>query len=273
MTILDTIVVSKRKEVAQAKTARPLAEVMRAAEAATPARPFAQTVMGGEAGDVRLIAEIKKASPSAGIIVSSFDPVDIARTYEASGASAISVLTDEPFFQGRLEYIAEVKAAAALPVLRKDFILEAYQVYESRAAGADCVLLIAEILDIDRIEALCTLSRSLGMATLIEVHNAEQLDGVLVRLGPPIPPRYLLGINNRDLTIQQTDLATCARLGAALPSGVRFVAESGIWNRADVKCIARAGAGAMLIGESILRAADRAAHIRSLLENPRPNAD
>lgn len=265
MTILDSIVASKRKEVAHAKSRRSIEDVAHAAADAEPARHFAATVMGESPGDVRLIAEIKKASPSAGVLVPWYDPAAIATSYAAGGASGISVLTDEPYFEGSLEHIAQVKNAVPLPVLRKDFILEAYQVYESRGAGADCILLIAEILDTETIKALCALSASLGMNTLVEVHSQYTLDAVLTMLGPPSPTRYLLGINNRDLTVQRTDLATCERLSGSLPPGVRYVAESGIKNRQDVERIAAAGAGAMLIGESILRASDRVGHIHHLL--------
>jgi len=265
MTILDTIVKSKRQEVEKAKSTHDLEEVTRRATKAEPPRALAASVMGGATGEVRLIAEIKKASPSAGVMVPSFDPSEIARCYETAGASAISVLTDEPFFHGRLEHLAEVKGACGLPVLRKDFILEDYQVYESRAAGADCILLIAEILDADHLASLCALSGRLGMATLVEVHSHGQLETVRTRLDTPTPTKYLLGINNRDLTVQQTDLAVCERLGATLPPGVKFVAESGIQNRADVERVGRAGAGAMLVGESILRAVNRAEKIHELL--------
>ncbi len=265
MTILDTIVESKQKEVEKTKRSRSQAEVTQAAVEAEQPRGFASAVMGRTTGEVRLIAEIKKASPSAGVLVPAFDPAEIARCYERAGASAISVLTDEPFFRGHLKHIAEVKAACGLPVLRKDFILEAYQVYESRAAGADAILLIADILDVGLIESLCNLSGQLSMATIVEVHSRGHFDAVLGRLGLPAPEKYLLGINNRDLSIQQTDLAVCERLGALLPPGATFVAESGIKNRDDMECLGRAGAGAVLIGESILRETDRVEKIHELL--------
>jgi len=257
MTILDKIVDSKRSEVEQAKRTRSLGDLAASAASCPPSRDFATAVMDAAATDVRLIAEIKKASPSAGLILPSFDPVAIAQVYHAAGAAALSVLTDEPFFQGRLEFIAQVKEAVPLPVLRKDFIIDEYQVYESRAAGADCILLIAEVLDAGRIEAFADLARTLGMAVLVEVHTEANLDAVLTQLGPPKAGRYLLGINNRDLSVQRTDLAVCEGLGAKLPPGCWFVAESGITTREDVKRIHRAGARAMLVGESLLRAVDR----------------
>lgn len=265
MTILDQIVNSKRGEVERSKVARPLNVVRRAAEQADPPRDFAPAVVSPHAGGVNLIAEIKKASPSAGVIVPDFDPVNIARTYERAGASAISVLTDEPYFDGRLEYVAQVKQAVGLPVLRKDFIIDEYQVFESRAGAADCILLIAEVLDLDQIAQCHALARDLGLAVLIEVHTEANLDKVLARLGPPRSDRYLLGINNRDLSVQRTDLSTCERLGAKLPPGAGFVAESGIATREDVERIRAAGAHAMLVGESLLRADDITARIRELL--------
>jgi len=265
MTILDKIVDSKREEVERAKRRRPPGELVEVVAAAPPARAFAAAVLPDGANDVRLIAEIKKASPSAGLIVPSFDPIEIARVYHEAGAAALSVLTDEPFFQGRLEYLARVKQAVPLPVLRKDFIVDEYQVYESRAAGADCILLIAEILDTERIKAFADLARRLGMAVLVEVHTEANLTAVLNRLGTPDRGGYLLGINNRDLSAQRTDLGVCERLGAMVPPGCGFVAESGIATRDDVERIRRAGARAMLVGESLLRAEDTAAAIRELL--------
>jgi len=265
MTILDKIVNAKRQEVEQAKRTRPPGDLAETVAHCPPTRDFATAVMDSTATDVRLIAEIKKASPSAGLIVPSFDPVTIARVYYQTGAAALSVLTDERFFQGRLVFIAQVKEAVPLPVLRKDFIIDEYQVYESRAAGADCILLIAEILDAERIEAFANVARTLGMAVLVEVHTEANLDAVLARLGLPNAGGYLLGINNRDLSVQRTDLAVCERLGAKLPAGCGFVAESGIATREDVKRIRRAGARAMLVGESLLRAADTKTKVFELL--------
>ena len=265
MTILDQIVNSKRGEVERAKLARPLDVVRRAAEQADPPRDFASAVTRSHAGYVNLIAEIKRASPSGGVIVPDFDPVRIARTYELAGASAISVLTDKPYFDGHLENVAQVKRAVGLPVLRKDFIIDEYQVFESRAAGADCILLIAEVLDFDQIEHFHKLSRDLRMAVLIEIHTERNLDARLARLGPPRPDHYLLGINNRDLSAQRTDLSTCERLGAKLTPGTGFVAESGIATREDVERVRAAGAHAMLVGESLLRADDITARIQELL--------
>ncbi len=265
MTILDKIVDSKRKEVEQAKLTRPLGDLVGAAASSPPARDFAAAVMSDAVAGVHLIAEIKKASPSAGLIVPSFDPVAIGRVYHQAGAAALSVLTDEPFFQGRLEFIVQVKEAVPLPVLRKDFIIDEYQVYESRAAGGDCILLIAEVLDAARIKAFCDLARTLGMAVLVEVHTEANLDAVVERLGPPDTGGYLLGINNRDLSAQRTDLAVCERLGIRLPPGCGFVAESGIATREDVDRIRRAGARAMLVGESLLRADDTKTKILELI--------
>jgi len=265
MTILDRIVKSKRDEVDRTKATRPPGEVRRLADRAEPPRDFAAAVTGADGGRVNLIAEIKRASPSAGVIVEDFDPVKIATIYEQAGASALSVLTDEPFFDGRLSYVADVKQIASLPVLRKDFLVDPYQVYESRAAGADCILLIADVLSGEQIESFHSLARSLHLAVLVEVHAQADLDAVLSRLGPPASDHYLLGINNRNLAVQRTDLAVCERLGAKLPSNTGFVAESGIATHKDVERIRRAGATAMLVGESLLRADNTTAHIRDLL--------
>lgn len=265
MTILDRIVKTKRTEVAAAKARRPLPEVQAAAERADPPRDFHLAVMGAADDEVRLIAEIKKSSPSAGLIAADFDPVRIAQTYADHGAAAISVLTDETYFDGRLEFIDRVKRAVALPVLRKDFMIDEYQIYESRAAGADAVLLIAEILDAKRLAGFAATARQLGMAVLVESHNEENLTIVLDALGTPATGGYLLGINNRDLTLQRTDLSTMSALAKHLPGATRFVAESGIATREDVLTAARAGAGAVLVGESLLRAPDIGAKVDELL--------
>lgn len=256
MTILDQIVETKRRSLAVAKATRPLAQIRSMADKADPPREFYQAVAGGDRQAVQLIAEIKKASPSAGLIVPNFDPVEIAGIYHAHGASALSVLTEETYFQGRPEHIEHVKQAVPLPVLRKDFLVDAYQIYESRAHGADAVLLIAEVLKPDELVELRSLACSMGMAVLVEVHSRENLEVVLHRLGQPSPDSYLLGINNRDLTAQRTDLGTMEKLASTLPPDTPFVAESGLKNHEDVKRAQKAGACAVLVGESLLRAAD-----------------
>lgn len=266
MTILDRILETKRKEVAEAKQRRPIAALQAAIEQASPPRDFNSAVATKSLSGVRLIAEIKKASPSAGLIVADFDPIAIARTYAAHGAAALSVLTDETFFQGRLNYIELVKHATALPVLRKDFIIEEYQVYESRAAGADAILLIAAAFsDITALRQLFESARQLQMSVLVEVHNEAELRAVLDTLGPPGPDKYVLGINNRHLHTQRTDLSSTNRLSAMLPSGTPFVSESGIATRDDVLLVERAGACAILVGESLLKSGNIGRQIDSLL--------
>lgn len=256
MTILDNIVQTKRKEVEQAKRRRPLLDLQAAVETCAPPRDFAAAVMADSTTGVNLIAEIKKASPSAGLIVPDFDPVRIARIYADHGAAAISVLTDEAYFQGRLSFLGAVKEAVSLPVLRKDFIVDEYQIYESRAAGGDAILLITEAIGADCVAQFFSIARQLDLTVLVEVHTEENLAVVLDRLGPPSCDRYLLGINSRDLAIQQTDLQTMRRLAGQLPPNTPFVAESGIDTREDVVDAAACGACAVLVGESLLRAAD-----------------
>lgn len=261
-TILEKIVETKRGEVAEAKRARPLPAIQAVLASVEPPRDFFGAVTGG--GDrVRLIAEIKKRSPSAGLIREDFDPVALARIYESAGAVALSVLTDAEYFSGRLAYIAEVKGAVGLPVLRKDFIIDEYQVYESRAAGADAILLIAAILAAEQVQTYSELGERLGMTVLVEVHDATELAAVRGILGRG--RRVILGINNRDLRVQRVDLETTRRLARALPPGTPFVAESGIARREDVEAMRAAGASAVLVGEALMRSADVPAKIRELL--------
>lgn len=261
-TILDRIVDTKRDEVAERKRLRPLDALRLEIGAASPARNFHAAVTE-RAGGIRLIAEIKKASPSAGLIRADFDPGVIARQYAAAGASALSVLTDAPYFQGKLSFVAAVKDAVSLPVLRKDFILDEYQVYESRAAGADAVLLIAAVLSREQVDAWSRLTDALGMSSLIEVHDAAELDAVRPFAEPS--RRAILGINNRDLHRQVTDLNTTRQLAACLDDGCPFVTESGIRTRRDVEFALDCGATAMLVGETLMRSPDPAAKIRELL--------
>lgn len=261
--ILDQIVETKHKEVEAAKARRPLSELSSEIARLDAPRDFAGAIAGP--GSIQIIAEIKKASPSAGVILDAFDPVQIAQVYAEFGAAAISVLTDETYFQGRLSFIHAIKQAVALPVLRKDFIVDEYQIHESRTAEADAVLLIAEVLGAKRIAAWLPLCRELGMTALVEVHEEANLDAVLAELGQPSAETFILGINNRDLTVQRTDIATTARLAAKLDDGAPFVAESGISSRSDVLEVQRAGACAVLVGESLLRSADIGAKLSELL--------
>lgn len=257
--ILQRIVETKCAELAAARLSRPLELVRDAAKSAPAARNFWSAVTQG--GRVNLIAEIKRKSPSAGLIRADFDPVQIARIYESAGAAALSVLTDRTYFGGELSFIADVRAAVALPVLRKDFVIDAYQIYEGRAAGADAVLLIAAILTVAQIEELAAVATGLGMTVLVEVHDEEEL-GALRHIAAR---GVLMGINNRDLSSQTTDVNTTARLANRLDPGAKFVAESGLRTRTDVDAMRAAGACAVLIGETFMRAEDIGAKVRELM--------
>lgn len=260
-TILDSIVETKRGEIEANKQARPAAEVDAAVARAAPPRDFYAAVTAGN--ETRLIAEIKRSSPSAGLIRADFEPASIARIYAASGAAALSVLTDQTYFGGSLSFIEAVKQAASLPVLRKDFIIDEYQIAESRAAGADAILLIAEVLSVEQIDRFARHAAGLGMSSLVEVHDAGQLDAVRGLLSAE--RRILLGVNNRDLRRQRVDVETTFRLAKRLPPGIPFVSESGIRTRADVLRLAEAGARILLIGEALLRSPDVGSKVRELL--------
>ena len=263
--ILQTILETKRKEVAALRLARTMAQLRDAAESAEPTRDFFAALTRTPRRLLNLIAEAKKASPSAGVIRPDFDPAGIARQYEAGGADAISVLTDADYFQGSLEYLYAVRSAVNLPVLRKDFIIDPAQVYQSRAAGADAILLIAAALDRAMLEQLSALTADLGMAALVEVHNADELAHVLSVVDFSPPARRLLGINNRDLTTFNVDIGTTVRLIEDLPADVTVVSESGIKTRSDVERLRQAGAKALLVGETLMRCGDVSAGIETLL--------
>lgn len=256
-TILDKITATKREEIAQAKLLRPLIDVEKAAADAPQARDFFAALSGGS--PIRLIAEVKKASPSKGVIRADFDPVAIARTYAAHGASCLSVLTDEQYFQGHLDYLRAVKAAVELPILRKDFILDPYQVFEARAAGADAVLLIAECLDDCGLRSLHRLIVDLGMTPLVELYEPTNLPRVLEA------GASLVGVNNRNLHTFEVDLEHSIRLHEQVPRECVFVSESGIRGRADVERLQSAGVDAILVGESLMRQPDIGAAVDSLL--------
>ncbi len=265
MTILEQILDTKRAEVAEAKKRRPFADFRAQIHRLPPPRDFFAAVTAKSPRGIQLIAEVKKASPSAGLIVKDFDHLRIAQTYAEHGAAALSVLTDETYFQGRLSFLEDIRRAVELPILRKDFIIDEYQVYESRSAGADAILLIAAAVpEFSSRWRLLHMANDFGMSVLIEVHTQEEMNAVCHGTGVDKP--NLLGINNRDLHTQRTDLSTTERLAAMFeaphlppdlqPKRVPFVSESGITTPQDVLRVHRAGACAMLVGESLLRAAD-----------------
>lgn len=256
-TILDRIVATKREEIARAKARLPERELRARLADAPPPRDFLAALAAP--GPIRLIAEVKKASPSKGVIRADFDPVAIARTYERHGASCLSVLTDEVYFQGSLEYLRQVRSAVGIPVLRKDFILDPYQVVEARAAGADAVLLIAECLDDDALHALHNAAAVLGMTALVELYEPANLPRVL-RIGA-----RLVGVNNRDLRTFAVDLEHTLRIRRELPPEQLLVGESGIRTRADVERLQAAGVNAMLVGETLMSSPDIGAAVDALL--------
>jgi indole-3-glycerol phosphate synthase len=256
-TVLDRIVAYKRREITAARARVPEAELERRAAAAPPARDFRAAL--GRGPGVQVIAEVKKASPSAGLIRADFDPVTIARIYERHGAACVSVLTDEPSFQGHLRHLELVRAAVAVPLLRKDFILDRYQLLEARAAGADAALLIAECLDAEALPRLVREARELGLQTLVELYDRDNLARALAS------GARLVGVNNRDLRTFVTRLEHTLELAADLPPDVCLVSESGIRGRADVERLAAGGARAVLVGETLMRAPDIGAKLDELL--------
>lgn len=255
MTILDTIVQHKWAEVAAAKAAIPEADLDRRAAARPPARDFTAALLRP---GLRVIAEVKKASPSAGVIRPDFDPAALATAYERGGADGLSVLTDERFFQGHLRYLEQAREAVGLPVLRKEFILDRYQLVEARAVGADAVLLIAEILPGERLKVLFDQATALGLHVLVELHDADQLSRV-IDCGAT-----LIGINNRDLRTFHTSLDHTLNLLPKVPAGRAVVSESGIKTHADLVRLEAAGVKGVLVGESLMRAPDVAAALRAL---------
>lgn len=264
-TILDTIVARKQIEVASLPPGPITPETLRAAVSARGGvRDFLGALRHPRHGRVGLIAEVKKASPSAGVIRPDFDPVRIADDYQRAGADCLSVLTDERFFQGSLQYLKAIREAVNLPLLRKDFLIDERQILEAVQWGADAILLIAAILDDARLQHFHRLASAAGLAVLVEVHDEAELDRVLPLQAP------LVGVNNRDLRIFKVDLGTTERLAARLrasPGGqdTLLVAESGIHTREDVNRLAAASAGAILVGESLMRHADIPAKVRELM--------
>ena len=257
---LKKITADTARHVAACKARRPLAEVETAARAADAPRGFAAALKAAiSAGRYGLIAEIKKASPSKGLIRADFDPPSLARAYARGGATCLSVLTDEPYFQGRDEFLVQARAACALPVLRKDFMIDPYQIIEARSLGADCVLLIMACLDDALAAELAALAHRWGMDVLVEVHDGEELERAL-RLDAD-----LVGVNNRNLKTLAVDLATTEKLAPSVPKDRVLVAESGLGSPADLARMARVGASAFLIGESFMRQPDVEAAVRAIL--------
>lgn len=258
--VLQRILGTKRDEIRAAQAAVPAAEMERRARASPPARDFVGALRARiAAGRPAVIAESKRASPSKGLLRERYDAAAIARSYEQGGAACLSVLTDREYFQGAPEHLAAARAACALPVLRKDFMLDAYQVYEARALGADCILLIAAALELALMQELEGIAHDLGMAVLVEVHQDAELDRAL-RLRTP-----LVGINNRDLRTFETRLETTLQLQARVPAPRIVVSESGIATPADVQLLRRHGVHALLVGEAFMRAPDPGQALRDLL--------
>ena len=263
MNILEKIAVYKREEIAAAKGRIPPAEIETCARAADPPRGFRAALLTARAEKrFGLIAEIKKASPSKGLIRGDFDPPTLARAYEKGGAACLSVLTDVPSFQGAPEYLATAREATNLPVLRKDFMLEPYQVAEARAWGADAILIILAMVDDGAAAELLAASRAFGMDALVEIHNAAECKRALA-LGADT-----IGINNRDLKTFVTDLGVTLRLAPRIPQDKLIVAESGLSSRNDLRQLAEAGVTTVLIGETLMRQDDVAAATAELLRFP-----
>jgi indole-3-glycerol phosphate synthase len=266
MTILDRIVDYKQTEELPRRMGEfPLEAVQARAAASPPPHDFVATLRSTP--DLALIAEVKQASPSKGVLRPGFDPVQLATTYAANGAAAISVLTDEPFFQGNLAYLADIrlhlassKQSRPVPLLRKDFIIHPYQVYEARGSGADALLLIAAVLPNVDLAELLSLSHLLGMTALVEVHDEEELMRVL-----PLGPK-LVGVNSRNLHDFSVNLDTCVKLRHLVPQDICFVAESGIQTRADMKRLADASVDAALVGEALVTASDVGAKVQELID-------
>ncbi|MCZ6681013.1 MAG: indole-3-glycerol phosphate synthase TrpC [Candidatus Poribacteria bacterium] len=255
--ILDTIVAHKRKEFQRDQEQVPLSTLKAEAANLPPTRDFQSAL--STPNHVDLIAEVKKKSPSKGLIRANFDPVEIAQTYAINGASAISVLTDREFFAGDLAYLSAIREAVDLPLLRKDFTIHPYHIYQARVAGADAILLIVAILTLDQIREFIDIAKSLGLASLVEVHTGTELECALAA------GAEIIGINNRNLKTFDTDIATTFRLRESIPNDKIVVSESGIYTRDDVVKLQAIGINAILVGESLMRSPDIGRKVRELL--------
>ncbi len=255
--MLDRIVADKKEEVEQSRKAVPVSELEARIAQRAKTLDFATAL---KRDGVSLIAEVKMASPSRGILRQNFDPLNLARTYARHGAAAISVLTENKYFGGQLEHLLSIREKVQIPLLRKDFIFDSYQVYESRASGADALLLITAILGWGQLNELLTLSHELGLSCLVEVHNESEVEKALQSSA------QIIGINNRDLRTFNVDISTTQRLRALIPQGKIVVSESGISRRSDIDNLKRWGVDAALVGEALLTAGDIAAKMRELLK-------
>ncbi len=254
--ILDEIIAHKKEELAETKRRAPLGDIKNRIADAGPVRGFGKALAGT---DIRLIAEVKKASPSKGVIREDFEPLGIARVYEGAGAACLSVLTESRYFQGKLEYLGAIRKAVGLPLLRKDFIIDEYQIFEARTAGADAILLIAACLERRQIEDLSGIARGIGLDVLVESHTYKELDKAL------LAGTTLVGINNRDLATFSVSLQTTLDLLKDIPDDRTVVSESGIRTRDDVKTLEQARVDAILVGESLMREKDVGKKVKELL--------